>query len=63
MTAQTTIQTTVKYCWPLSKNVMAYVVITGRGLDISEKDLEMLRKYLELAKDALKDPMTTPEKE
>lgn len=47
--------TAVKYCWPLSKNVMADVVITGRGSDISEKDLEMLRKYLELAKDALKD--------
>lgn len=44
---------TIKYCWPLSKNVMADVVITGS--EISSKDLEMLRKYLELAKIALED--------
>lgn len=44
---------TVKYCWPLSKSVMADVVITGPA--IGAKDIEMLRKYLELAKDALQD--------
>lgn len=43
----------VKYCWQLSKSVMADVVITGPG--ISAKDIEMLRKYLELTKDALGD--------
>ncbi len=43
----------VKYCWQLSKSVMADVVITGP--EISAKDIEMLRKYLELTKDALGD--------
>ncbi len=46
----------VKYCWPLSKNIMADVVITGTDIDASH--LEMLRKYLDLAKSALEPDKT-----
>lgn len=43
----------VRYSWPLARNVTAEVTITGPS--ISSNDLEMLRKYLELAKTALGD--------
>ena len=42
-----------KYRWRLSPNVVADLYLTGRN--ISARDLEMLQKYLELAKDALVD--------
>ena len=40
-----------RYRWRLSRNVVADLYLTGTS--ISAGDLEMLRKYLELAKDAL----------
>lgn len=42
-----------RYRWRLSRNVMADVTLTGES--ITAKDLEMLRRYLELAKTALED--------
>jgi len=45
--------TLIKYSWPLSKSVTADVIINGAN--VSSKDLEMLRKYLELAKGALEE--------
>ena len=40
-----------RYRWRLSRNVVADLSLTGKS--ISAGDLEMLRKYLQLAKDAL----------
>lgn len=47
-----------EYRWPLSKTIVAQVNFYGG--DIRPKDLEMLCKYLELMKDALKDPKAEP---
>jgi len=44
----------VKYSWPLSKNLTAEVTISGSEVGPTDTDLEMLRKYLDLAKEALK---------
>ena len=43
-----------RYRWPLSKTATAEVTITGSS--VNTKHLEMLRRYLELAKDALQEP-------
>ena len=47
----------VKYSWPLSKNVLAEITITGN--EITSNDLEMLRRYLELAKSAIENDQPT----
>jgi len=43
----------VRYRCPLAKSTMADIIIIGP--DIGKKDLAMLRRFLELAEDALGD--------
>lgn len=42
---------TTSFTWPLSKDLRAEVRFTGRG--VTAQDLDLLAKYLELAKTAV----------